>query len=122
MEEPSWSPPTDPLPTRVPKFQEVKNDMKFQWKFQTKFHKVSQNFMKFHKVSNNFHYTQNATKIKKIIEQSVEFCLVGSPKNKGILAHTKFQDSPNLEKLWDEISSQSFIATLRESFLEISGS
>ena len=89
---------------RVPKFQGVENDVKFRWKFQTKYQKVSQNFIKFHKVSNNFHNTQNTTNIVKIIEQIVEFCLVGSPKNIEILAYTKFHDSQTLVKLCDEIS------------------
>ena len=32
---------------RVPKLQEIENDVKFQRKFQAKFHKVSESFTKF---------------------------------------------------------------------------
>ena len=77
-----------PTHTRVLKFQEVKNGVKIYWKFQTKFPII---------------YTK---RYKKFLEQSVEYCLMESPINITILAHTKSQDEIN------EISSQS----LRESF------
>ena len=46
------------------KFQVFKIDLKFRWKFQRKFHKVSRSFAKFHKVSKKIKIKKKYSSLK----------------------------------------------------------